>query len=74
MSAVQKALPPDSSQQGRADPEAFTRRGSMGSDGDLTLSHEEEENLKATSSTHPPWNKEMKWRLLRHLLEIISEL
>jgi len=40
----------------------------------LTLSHEEEENLKATSSTHPPWNKEMRWRLLRHLLEIISEL
>ena len=34
MPVVQKALPANSSQQGRADPEAFTRRGSMGSDGE----------------------------------------
>ena len=34
MPVVQKAPPANSSQQGRADPEAFTRRGSMGSDGE----------------------------------------
>lgn len=32
MPVVQKVPPADSSEQGRADPEAFTRRSSMGSD------------------------------------------
>ena len=47
MPVVQKAPPVDSSQQGTADPEVFTKRGSMGSDGEkgVGLMEDEEPGL-----------------------------
>ena len=48
MPVVQKAPRVDSSQQGTAEPEAFTKRGSMGSDGEKGPSW-------AHSTNQRPW-------------------